>query len=187
VWCYKLVQVKLNWRTLHDLSTYRGFGDDNGVEVKSSSSSSTRTSAACRVQVVLSAAAVVKDTVKLVFGAFFLPLAKSCPRGSNCRLVVWDDLQEQDHRIESCNVLAYPWMRCNRVANAGFTDLRIVSIFSLFSVKRSSSLLQSSSSSSNALMPFLFMPNLIRFPSSNLSFAFLGLATRMASRSLRDS
>jgi hypothetical protein len=36
-------------------------------------------------------------------------------------------------------------------------------------------------------MAFLFIPKRMRFPSSNLSFAFFGFATRIASRSLRES
>jgi hypothetical protein len=110
-------------RDMYYSSTYLGCGDDNGGALKSSSSSSsTRTSTACRVPGMLSAAAVVKDTVKLVFRVFLFPLANSGPRGSNCRLVVWVDLHEQDHRIESCKVFAYPWIRCSRVAKTGFTD-----------------------------------------------------------------
>lgn len=98
-----------------------------------------------------------------------------------------EDWHEQDQQVDSvsCRVVAYFWMRCIRLAKEGFVAFRrIVSSLSLLSVNLSSSLLQSSSSSSKALIDFLDMPNLTLLRNSNRSLLpFLGLATSIASKS----
>ena len=138
-----------------------GVGGTFSSASSSSSSSSTRISATCQVhEAVSSADKVENETLKLVLGVkldFLEPVAKRLSRGSSWRLVLCDDLHEHDQHIlsESCSVLAYPCKRLTLVAYAGLIVFRYVSICPLFSVKRSSSLLQTSNSSSNPLMVFL--------------------------------
>ena len=146
--------------------TYFGLGEGIGVDfslsgASPSSSSSIHISATCQVQgATFSAENVEKETLKLVLGdaAFlFPPTAKRLSRCSNWRLTLCDVLHEHDQHTlsESWRVVAY---RCRRFSLAAYTGLIVflyVSICPLFSVKRSSSLLQSSSSSNRAFIVFL--------------------------------
>ncbi len=145
--------------------TYFGLGEGIGVDFSlrcassSSSSSSTRISATCQVQgAAFSAENVEKETLKLVFEGlafFFGPVTKRLSRDSNWRLVLCDDLHEHPNVSAPCSVFAYPCRRLSFVAYTGLIVFLYVSIFPLFSVKRSSSLLQMSSSSSSPFIVFL--------------------------------